>query len=61
MGKYNNFIKPTINEDNYEVVSGEYGCQNCDEYLSKAYFDKYIGIMFWICSKNHRSEIKIGV
>jgi hypothetical protein len=61
MGKYKDFIQPLKPKNQLPSIIGSYGCQACDEYTNEAWFDEQKGCMFWFCSENHRSEIKVGV
>jgi len=62
MGKYSNFINPKISNNNkFELIVGNYGCQTCPKETEEAWFDEKHNLIFWICSEGHRSEIRVGV
>jgi len=55
MGKINEFLnseEPKV----FEKIIGWYGCKHCDENVGHAWWDEPKKILFWVCSKNHRSE-----
>lgn len=55
MGKINDFLNPD-EPKGYEKINGFYGCKHCDENLDHAWWDAQRLILFWVCSKNHRTE-----
>lgn len=61
MGKYSDFVRSYSQSHPYETIKGAYGCQTCYLEVSESLFDKDKGLIFWICSQGHRSEIKVGV
>lgn len=61
MGKYSVFIRSYHLKHDFEKIKGSYGCQTCYIEMPEALFDKEKGIVFWICSNGHRSEIGVGV
>lgn len=44
---------------NYIDVSGSLSCQECEEIVSRGRLDEESMILFYKCSKNHESKVKI--
>ena len=46
--------------EGWQVIEGNYGCQQCDEDVDFAFFSEDALTMVWVCSNNHESKIEIG-
>jgi len=47
------------NWDDWEQMTGRYGCQKCNEDVDTAYFNPYELIIVWVCSQNHESKVQL--
>lgn len=52
--------KETVNPDAWEEMVGTYGCQSCDENVSRAFFNPEELKIVWFCSQRHESKIDLG-
>lgn len=44
-----------------QQVGGSFQCQECYESVSEAYLNYEEGLLSWVCSKNHISNIGMNV
>jgi len=61
MTRFDDFFETAPGEaKNLELIYGTYGCQQCEEYSEKAYFNESTGEISWYCPKKHKSGIVVG-
>lgn len=58
MGKFNEFVQK--DQPGCEKIYGIYGCKYCDEDVDHSWWDLNKALFFWICSKEHKSEHRLG-
>lgn len=60
MTRFDDFLndKP-VDDANLQKLDGDYGCQICDKQTPVAYFNEKEGEIFWYCSEEHKSSIRL--
>jgi hypothetical protein len=62
MTKFNDFMnnEPQNLPDDMQKLDGNYGCQQCDDQVTNAWFNERDLEIIWFCKEQHQSSIKLG-
>ena len=63
MPNLENFLnkdREEVNPEDWEEMTGSYGCQQCDANVESAFFNPETLKIVWFCPQRHESKIDLG-